>query len=131
MGNKMDKILAEISAGELIDKITILEIKKEKITNKDKIENVSRELISLNESLKKYIPDVNKILTLKNELKKINLKLWEIEDGKRAAEKNKKFDEKFIELARNVYKFNDERAKIKLSINNTLGSNIKEVKSYE
>ena len=131
MGNKMDKILAEISAGELIDKITILEIKKEKITNKDKIENVSRELISLNESLKKYIPDVNKILTLKNELKKINLKLWEIEDGKRAAEKNKKFDEKFIELARNVYKFNDERAKIKLAINNALGSNIKEVKSYE
>ena len=131
MSNKMDKILAEISAGELIDKITILEIKKEKITNKDKIENVSRELISLNESLKKYIPDNNKILTLKNELKKINLKLWEIEDGKRAAEKNKKFDEKFIELARNVYKFNDERAKIKLSINNTLGSNIKEVKSYE
>ena len=127
----MDKILAEISAGELIDKITILEIKKEKITSKDKIENVSRELISLNESLKKYIPDNNKILTLKNELKKINLKLWEIEDGKRDAEKNKKFDEKFIELARNVYKFNDERAKIKLSINNTLGSNIKEVKSYE
>ena len=131
MGNKMDKILAEISAGELIDKITILEIKKEKITNKDKIENVSRELISLNESLKKYIPDNNKILTLKNELKKINLKLWEIEDGKRAAEKNKKFDEKFIELARNVYKFNDERAKIKLAINTSLGSNIKEVKSYE
>ena len=131
MDNKMDKILAEISAGELIDKITILEIKKEKITSKDKIENVSRELISLNESLKKYIPDNNKILTLKNELKKINLKLWEIEDGKRAAEKNKKFDEKFIELARNVYKFNDERAKIKLLINNTLGSNIKEVKSYE
>ena len=131
MSNKMDKILAEISAGELIDKITILEIKKEKITSKDKIENVSRELISLNESLKKYIPDNDKIVKLKNELKKINLKLWEIEDGKRDAEKNKKFDEKFIELARNVYKFNDERAKIKLSINNTLGSNIKEVKSYE
>ena len=127
----MDKILAEISAGELIDKITILEIKKEKIKNKEKIENVNRELISLNESLKKYIPNNNKILSLKNELKKINLKLWEIEDGKRAAEKNKKFDEEFIELARNVYKFNDERAKIKLSINNALGSNIKEVKSYE
>ena len=131
MSNKMDKILAEISAGELIDKITILEIKKEKIKNKEKIENVNRELISLNESLKKYIPNNNKILSLKNELKKINLKLWEIEDGKRAAEKNKKFDEKFIELARNVYKFNDERAKIKLAINNALGSNIKEVKSYE
>ena len=127
----MDKILAEISAGELIDKITILEIKKEKIKNKEKIENVNRELISLNESLKKYIPNNNKILSLKNELKKINLKLWEIEDGKRAAEKNKKFDEEFIELARNVYKFNDERAKIKLAINNALGSNIKEVKSYE
>ena len=130
MSNKMDKILAEISAGELIDKITILEIKKEKIKNKEKIENVNRELISLNESLKKYIPNNNKILSLKNELKKINLKLWEIEDGKRAAEKNKKFDEKFIELARNVYKFNDERAKIKLKINITLDSNIKEVKSY-
>ena len=65
------------------------------------------------------------------ELKKINLKLWDIEDGKRNAEKNKKFDERFIELARNVYKFNDERAKIKLKINNLLGSNIKEVKSYD
>ena len=131
MGNKMDKILAEISAGELIDKITILEIKKEKITNEEKIENINKELFSLQESLKKYIPNTDKILTLKNDLKKINLKLWEIEDGKRAAEKNKKFDEKFIELARNVYKFNDERAKIKLLINNALGSNIKEVKSYE
>ena len=131
MSNKMDKILAEISAGELIDKITILEIKKEKITNEEKIENINKELFSLQESLKKYIPNTDKILTLKNDLKKINLKLWEIEDGKRAAEKNKKFDEKFIELARNVYKFNDERAKIKLSINNVLGSNIKEVKSYE
>ena len=131
MSKNMDKILAEISAGELIDKITILEIKKEKITNEEKIENINKELFSLQESLKKYIPNNNKILSLKNELKKINLKLWEIEDGKRAAEKNKKFDEEFIELARNVYKFNDERAKIKLSINNALGSNIKEVKSYE
>ena len=131
MGNKMDKILAEISAGELIDKITILEIKKEKITNEEKIENINKELFSLQESLKKYIPNTDKILTLKNDLKKINLKLWEIEDGKRAAEKNKKFDEKFIELARNVYKFNDERAKIKLSINIILESNIKEVKSYK
>ena len=81
--------------------------------------------------MKKFIPDLNKIKTYIDELKKINLKLWDIEDGKRAAEKNKKFDEKFIELARNVYKFNDERAKIKLSINNALGSNIKEVKSYD
>ena len=131
MSKKMDKILAEISAGELIDKITILEIKKEKISNKEKLVEVNKELISLNETLKKSINDENKILSFKNDLKNINLKLWDIEDGKRSAEKNNKFDEKFIQLARNVYKFNDERARIKLAINNALGSNIKEVKSYE
>ena len=132
MSRKMDKILAEISAGELIDKITILEIKKEKISNEEKLVEVNKELISLNETLKKSINnDENKILSFKNDLKNINLKLWNIEDGKRSAEKNNKFDEKFIELARSVYKFNDERAKIKLAINNALGSNIKEVKSYE
>ena len=131
MSEKMDKILAEISAGELIDKITILEIKKEKISNKEKLIEVDKELVSLNETLKKSINDENKILSFKNDLKNINLKLWDIEDGKRSAEKNNKFDEKFIQLARNVYKFNDERAKIKLAINNALGSNIKEVKSYE
>ena len=131
MDKKMDKILAEISAGELIDKITILEIKKEKISNKEKLIEVDKELVSLNETLKKSINDENKILSFKNDLKNINLKLWDIEDGKRSAEKNNKFDEKFIQLARNVYKFNDERAKIKLAINNALGSNIKEVKSYE
>ena len=127
----MDKILAEISAGELIDKITILEIKKEKISNKEKLVEVNKELSSLNETLKKSINDESKIINFKNDLKNINLKLWDIEDGKRSAEKNNKFDEKFIELARSVYKFNDERAKIKLAINNALGSNIKEVKSYE
>ena len=131
MGRKMDKILAEISAGELIDKITILEIKKEKISNKEKLVEVNKELISLNKTLEKSINDESKILSFKNDLKNINLKLWNIEDGKRFAEKNNKFDEKFIELARSVYKFNDERAKIKLAINNALGSNIKEVKSYE
>ena len=131
MSKKMDKILAEISAGELIDKITILEIKKEKISNKEKLVEVNKELSSLNETLKKSINDESKILSFKNDLKNINLKLWDIEDGKRSAEKNNKFDEKFIELARSVYKFNDERAKIKLAINNALGSNIKEVKSYE
>ena len=131
MSRKMDKILAEISAGELIDKITILEIKKEKISNKEKLVEVDKELISLNETLKKSINDESKILSFKNDLKNINLKLWDIEDGKRLAEKNSQFDEKFIELARSVYKFNDERAKIKLAINNALGSNIKEVKSYE
>ena len=131
MSKKMDKILAEISAGELIDKITILEIKKEKISNKEKLVEVNKELNSLNETLKKTINDKRKIINFKNDLKNINLKLWDIEDGKRLAEKNNQFDEKFIELARNVYKFNDERAKIKLAINNALGSNIKEVKSYE
>ncbi len=127
----MDKILAEISAGELIDKITILEIKKEKISNKEKLIEVNKELDSLNETLKNSINDESKILSFKNDLKNINLQLWDIEDGKRSAEKNSQFDEKFIKLARSVYKFNDERAKIKLAINNALGSNIKEVKSYE
>ena len=131
MSEKMDKILAEISAGELIDKITILEIKKEKISNKEKLIEVNKELVSLNETLKKSINDESKISSLKKDLKNINLKLWDIEDGKRLAERNNQFDEKFIQLARNVYKFNDERAKIKLAINNALGSNIKEVKSYE
>ena len=131
MSNKLDKILAEISAGELIDKITILEIKKAKITNKDKLVDVEKELSSLNQTLKKFIPDESLINKYKNNLKEINLRLWDIEDGKRLAEKNNDFREKFIELARNVYKFNDERAKIKLAINNALNSNIREVKSYE
>ena len=123
--------MAEISAGELIDKITILEIKKIKILNKEKLNDIEKELSSLNGAMKKSIPDQNLIKDLISKLKDVNLKLWDIEDGKRAAEKEKNFGVKFIELARNVYKFNDERAKIKLAINNTLGSNIKEVKSYE
>ena len=131
MSNKLDIILAEISAGELIDKITILEIKKIKISNKEKLNDIEKELSSLNGTMKKSIPDQNLIKDLIIKLKEINLKLWDIEDGKRAAEKENSFGEKFVELARNVYKFNDERAKIKLAINNTLGSNIKEVKSYE
>ena len=81
--------------------------------------------------MKKFIPNNSEISKFKNNLKEINLKLWDIEDGKRSAEKNNDFGEKFIELARKVYKFNDKRAKIKLDINNALGSNIKEVKSYE
>ena len=131
MSNKLDKILAEISAGELFDKITILEIKKEKISNKEKLVDVEKELNSLNDTVGKFIPDQSNISKHINNLKKINLQLWDIEDGKRAAEKEKKFDDTFINLARNVYKLNDERAKIKLAINTTLGSNIKEVKSYE
>ena len=131
MNTKLNKILAEISAGELIDKITILEIKKVKIVNKDKLIEIEKELFSLNETMKKFIPDHSKISKFKENLKEINLKLWDIEDGKRSAEKNNEFGEKFIELARKVYKFNDERAAIKLAINNALGSSIKEVKSYE
>ena len=131
MNTKLNKILTEISAGELIDKITILEIKKAKITNKDKLVEIEKELLSLNDTMKKFIPNNSGISKFKNSLKDINLKLWDIEDGKRSAEKNNNFGEKFIELARKVYKFNDERAKIKLTINNALGSNIKEVKSYE
>ena len=131
MNTKLNKILAEISAGELIDKITILEIKKAKITNKDKLVEIEKELLSLNDTMKKFIPNNSEISKFKDSLKDINLKLWDIEDGKRSAEKNNNFGEEFVELARKVYKFNDERAKIKLAINNILGSNIKEVKSYE
>ena len=131
MSNKLDKILAEISAGELIDKITILEIKKIKISDVNKLKDIEKELLSLNETFKKFIPNSSTIHSLMSNLKSVNLKLWDIENGKRLAEKNNDFGEKFIELARNVYKFNDERAKIKLAINNALGSNIKEVKSYE
>ena len=131
MSNKLDKILAEISAGELIDKITILEIKKARISDKEKLDYIEKELSSLNKTMKKFIPDKTIISGQINNLKKINLKLWNIENGKRSAEKNKDFGKNFIELARNVNKFNDERAKIKLAINITLGSNIAEVKSHE
>ena len=130
MNTKLDKILAEISAGELIDKITILEIKKIKITDTKKLKEVDKELISLNNTMKNFIKDESVIVNLKEKLKKINLKLWDIEDGKRNAERNNDFGKKFIELARNVYKFNDERAKIKSEINLILNSNIREVKSH-
>jgi hypothetical protein len=130
MNNKLDKILAEISAGELIDKITILEIKKAKISDKEKLIDVEKELSSLNHTMNKYIPDESKISKYKNNLNIINAELWDLENAKRAAEKENLFGEKFIENARKVYKLNDERAKLKLSINNALGSNIKEVKSH-
>jgi len=130
MSNKLDRILAEISAGELIDKITILEIKKTKISDVNKLKDVEKELLSLNKTFKAFIPDPSKIQLLINNLKSINFKLWGVENEKRLAEKNNDFGKKFIELARSVYKNNDERAKIKLEINNILGSNIKEVKSH-
>tara|TARA_A100000164_G_scaffold378754_1_gene421162 strand:- start:432 stop:827 length:396 start_codon:yes stop_codon:yes gene_type:complete len=130
MNTKLDKILAEISAGELIDKITILEIKKLKIIDKEKIKEVDKELTSLDHTMSNFIKDKSKIINLKEKLKDINLKLWDIEDKKRKAEKYNDFGKDFIELARNVYKFNDQRAKIKLEINLILNSNIKEIKSH-
>ena len=130
MNTKLNKILAEISAGELIDKITILEIKKEKITDEDKLKEIQKELKSLNETFDQVIQEKDKIQDLSKKLKEVNLKLWDIEEGKRRAERDKIFDENFIKLSRIVYKSNDERAKIKLKINEILGSNIKEVKSH-
>ena len=130
MKKNLDKILTEISAGELIDKITILEIKNEKISNTDKLIDIKKELTSLKKSYEKNIPLNRELNALTKELKKINLKIWDIEEKKRLAEKNNKFDNQFIQLARDVYKFNDRRAKIKLQINVILGSNIREVKSY-
>ena len=120
MNTKMEKIFAEISAGELIDKITILEIKKAKISDKKKLEDIDKELASLNQTFKKSIPDTSLIKKQIEKLKDINVRLWDIEDGKREFEKKQEFSEKFIELARNVYKFNDQRAKVKLEINKTL-----------
>ncbi len=127
----MNKIYAEISAGELVDKITILKIKKEKIANKEKLVEIKKELDSLTNTFNKSIKKNINLETLTKELKNINLKLWDIENKKRELEKKQGFGKEFIELARSVYKFNDERAKIKLKINEALGSNIKEVKSYE
>ena len=127
----MNKIYAEISAGELVDKITILKIKKEKIADKEKLVEIKKELDSLTNTFNKSIKKNINLETLTKELENINLKLWDIEDKIRKLEKKQGFGKEFIELARNVYKFNDERAKIKLKINEALGSNIKEVKSYE
>ena len=131
MKNKLDKILTEVSAGELIDKITILEIKKIKIFDKIKLSDVEKELKSLNQTYQKHIPDNDNIKENKKKLVVVNTKLWDLENSKRAAEKKGEFGEQFINDARNVYKLNDERARIKLDINNILGSNIKEVKSHE
>ena len=126
----MKKIMAEISIGELLDKITILKIKKVKIKDKDKIKLIDKDLKSLNETLKLNVILDEKVLTLMLRLENVNKKLWDIENQKREYEKIKKFDDKFISLSRDVYKYNDQRAEIKLEINNYLGSNIKEVKSY-
>ena len=126
----MNKIYIETSIGDLLDKITILEIKMNKIKDKDSLNEINKEYSSLQETLKKDVNTNEEILTLVKELKKTNLSLWDIEDKLRVSEKNKKFDQNFISLARSVYINNDNRAKIKLKINQLSGSNIKEIKGY-
>ncbi|MDB3872882.1 DUF6165 family protein [Pelagibacteraceae bacterium] len=129
--NSANKIYAEISVGELLDKISILEIKQKNLKDNEKIKIVNKELESLNITLKKDVTMTEEIQSLYQDLKKINSMLWDIEDGKRDCERNKDFGDKFIELARSVYIENDNRAKIKNKINQLSGSNISEVKSYD
>ena len=126
----MNKILVEVSVGELLDKISILEIKKEKISDLESLKIINTEYLILKEQLKKNIKTNPEIDQLFDSLKEINSKLWLIEDGKRMCEKNSDFGEKFIKLSRDVHFLNDKRAKIKLEINNHTGSKIKEVKQY-
>ena len=130
MSNKSKKILTEISAGELLDKISILEIKLVKINDKESLLEINKEYNSLKETQNSNIKLTKNLENLIKELKEINLKLWDIEDNKRICEKNKDFGKMFVDLSRNVYFNNDKRAKIKSEINKLLGSNIKEVKQY-
>jgi len=130
MLNKSKKILTEISAGELFDKISILEIKLNNIKDKEKLVDINKEYESLEDTRKSNIEMTENLQKLINQLIEINLKLWNIEEEKRICEKNEDFGNNFIKLSRNVYKNNDKRAKIKSDINKLLGSNIKEVKSY-
>ena len=126
----MSKILTEISAGELLDKLSILEIKLNKIKNPSFLQEIKKEYDILSKTKNNNINSSNKIDILYKNLKEINEKLWKIENEKRLCEKNSDFNDKFVRLARNVYIENDKRSKIKLEINKVLGSNIKEVKQY-
>ena len=126
----MNKILVEVSVGELLDKISILEIKREKIKNQDKLRFINDEYEVLNNQLKQKIKSDKKLNSLFQSLKEINAKLWIIEDDKRLCEKNSDFTENFIKLSRDVHFLNDDRAKIKLEMNNHTGSKIKEIKEY-
>ncbi len=126
----MNKILVEVSVGELLDKISILEIKKNKIKNDDKLKLINSEYNILKNQLQKNVKLDEKVNELFQSLKKINEKLWVIEDDKRMCEKKSDFGEKFIKLSRDVHFLNDERAKIKLELNNYTGSKIQEVKEY-
>ena len=126
----MNKILVEVSVGELLDKISILEIKKEKIKNPEKLRFIDDEHAILKGQLEQNVKSDDDLIKLFQSLKEINAKLWVIEDDKRLCEKNKDFTEKFIKLSRDVHFLNDNRAKIKLDINNHTGSKIKEIKEY-
>ena len=130
MTNKSKKILSEVSAGELFDKISILEIKLDKVKDKSSQEEIAKEYKSLKEAKNLNIKSTEKIEDLFKKIKEVNLKLWNIEDKIRICEKDKDFGETFIDLARSVYVNNDKRAQIKSAINKILGSNIKEIKQY-
>ena len=126
----MNKILVEVSVGELLDKISILEIKKEKIKDEKNLKFINGEYNILKTELDQNIKTDEKLEKLFQSLKEINSKLWVIEDDKRLCEKNSDFGEKFIKLSRDVHFLNDDRARIKLEINNHTGSKIKEIKEY-
>ena len=126
----MNKILVEVSIGELLDKISILEIKQEKIKDSDKLKFINEEHSILKDQLNNNVKSDQKLNELFESLKQINVKLWVIEDDKRQCEKEKDFTETFIKLSRDVHFLNDDRAKIKLEINNHTGSKIKEIKEY-
>ncbi len=126
----MNKILVEVSVGELLDKISILEIKKEKIKDLEKLKFINDEYGVLKDQLNKNVKSDEKLSELFNSLKEINSKLWVIEDNKRLCEKNSDFGKKFIKLSRDVHFLNDDRAKLKLEMNNHTGSKIKEIKEY-
>ena len=126
----MNKIIIEVSIGELLDKISILEIKQEKIKDPEKLKYINNEHSILDDQFKKSVKSDDKLNNLFKSLKEINSKLWIIEDEKRLCEKEKDFGEKFIKLSRDVHFLNDDRAKIKLEINNHTGSKIKEIKEY-
>ena len=126
----MNKILVEVSVGELLDKISILEIKKEKIKNSEKLKFINDEFNILKEQFNKNVKSDEKLNNLFLELKQINSKLWVIEDEKRMCEKDSDFGKNFIKLSRDIHFLNDNRAKIKLEINNHTGSKIKEIKEY-
>ena len=130
MANKSKKILSEISAGELLDKISILEIKLEKVKDKNNLNEINKEYKILKIAQNTNIETTDKIKELFSQLKVVNLNLWDIEDKLRICEKDKDFGKNFTELARKVYLNNDKRSKIKLEINKILGSNIREIKQY-